>query len=151
MTRNRQRPEPLGEFSEWHRSDTGMPNWYKWLDIDYCGYIDPNRWPEYGYEPYVIIECIHIRDREKWGPNVNRKYPLHGHKQQFYEMLNRQLDVPVYVMWHPSECDQFIIREITEEETHTLSKQGFASLLDACRKKITNQQTAPVLSSSNNR
>lgn len=133
MTRSRQRPEPLGEFSEWHRNK--MPSWYKWIDADYVGYIDPQRHPNHAYEPYIVLELIHVRNRSKWDKNVHRKYPLHGHKEEFYKALNEQLDAPVYIVWHPSACDEFVVRKLNEESTQHLKRQGFADLLDAHRKK----------------
>jgi hypothetical protein len=133
MTRSRQRPEPLGEFSEWHRNK--MPSWYKWIDADYVGYLDPQRHPNHAYEPYIVLELIHVRNRSKWGKNVNENYPLHSHKEEFYKALHEQLKLPVYIVWHPSECDEFVVRKLDEEHTAHLARAGFADLLDAHRKK----------------
>lgn len=133
MTRSRQRPEPLSEFSEWHRGN--MPSWYKWVDADYIGYIDPFRHPDHGYEPYIILELIHVRNRDKWGEGVRRRYPLHEHKERFYTALNEQLDAPVYVLWHPTDCDEFVIQKLDSEKTQHLDRAEFADLLDTHRKK----------------
>ena len=136
MTRSRQRPEPLGEFSEWHRDN--IPSRYKWIDADYVGYIDPQRHPNHAYEPYIVLELIHVRNRSKWDENVHNKYPLHGHKEKFYNALSERLDVPVYVVWHPSACDEFVLRKLNEELTAHLTQAGFADFLDAHRKKAFN-------------
>lgn len=138
MTRERIRPEKLDPFSEWHREH--MPSWYTWIDIDYVGYVDSTQWGEYGYRPYIAIELIHVRNREKWGPSVNKKYPLHDHKQKFYEKFNDSIDIPVYVMWHHSNCDEFFIRHINASDTYRFTPTDFADFLDNQRKAVTEQK-----------
>jgi len=138
MTRERVRPEPLSVFYEWHVEN--MPSWYTKIDADYVGYIDPYRFPEHAYKPYIIMELIHIRNREKWGSDAPSKYPIHNHKKHTYEEIDERIDVPVYVMWHPSACDEFIIKRLGDDETKQLDdKHEFADFLDDRRDDMINK------------
>lgn len=135
MTRERQRDTPLGAFSEWHRET--MPSWYKYIDIDYVGYIDSHRWSEYAYEPYVFIELIHVAKEGAWGGDVPSRYPLHDHKKQHYKRLQENSGVPVYVLWHPTDCDEFFVGRLGVEQTFAerMDDQDLASMLDHLRER----------------
>jgi len=143
MTRERERDEPLSVFSEWHRDeDVGMPGWYKYIDADYIGYIDPYRYPPHGYKPYIIMELVHVTDREKWESDtpVHQQWPLHDHKRETYASVDEKIDVPVYVMWHPSACDEFVVKGLGDGETKQLSdKHEFADFLDDRRDYMINK------------
>lgn len=139
MTRERYRSDPLSEFSEWHRQ---QPSWYTWIDADYIGYIDPKNpdWDGYAYLPYIIMELIHISKREVWdeyNDDINKKYPLDEHKKAVYKNLERYTNIPTYVMWHPSECDEFVAMRLggnTLTKQYIESPKEFLDFLDERRK-----------------
>ena len=140
MTRQRQRSEPLHVFGEWHREN--MSPWYTHIDADYVGYIDAYNFPEHAYKPYIIMELIHVRDYDKWQSDtpVPQQYPIHDHKKHAYEGIDERIDVPIYVMWHPSACDEFIIRKLGDDETKQLDdKHEFADFLDDRRDDMINK------------
>jgi len=136
MTRDREHRETLGPFPDWHRDN--LPSWYTCMDIDYTGYIDPYEWPEYAYEPYVFIELIHVANLNNWGENVLEQYPLHEHKKQFYFNIQKRTEIPVYVLWHPTDCSECIVKRIgnhNELSTHCEDKHEFCNFLDEMRQK----------------
>lgn len=137
MTRERQRPEPLSVFGEWHRDQ--MSPWYTWIDADYVGYIDPHNYPEHAYKPYIIMELIHIRNREKWESDISvtQKYPIHDHKKHAYAGIDERVNLPVYVLWHPSACDEFVTRKLGDDQTRKLDdKHELADFLDDRREDM---------------
>lgn len=132
--KDRYRPDPLSEFSEWHRNN--IASWSKYIDADYIGYIDPNRYPEHAYEIYVIIELIHVSNDSEWGEDVPSQYPLYGHKRRVYEHLAKALDIPTYVVWHTSDCDEFFIKPLGDGGTECERLRGtyqFQGFLDQHR------------------
>lgn len=136
MTRQRQRQQSLGPFSEWHRNS--MPSWYKYIDIDYTGYIDSKRWSKHGYEPYVFIELIHVAKDGAWGEDVPQRYPLHDHKKELYRKVQKASGVPVYVVWHPTDCREFFVGRLGVTQPFIkrfTDSQQLANLLDHLRKQ----------------
>lgn len=138
MTRDRYRKDPLSEFSEWHRE---QPSWYTWIDADYVGYIDPkkNSWSDHAYSPYIIIELIHVSKRQAWddyGINIDDAYPLDTHKKLVYQKMEGQSNIPTYVVWHPTECDEFVTKRLGAtkiSKRHLKSESEFLDFLDERR------------------
>lgn len=107
-------------YSDWHRYPT-LPKWCFMTDADWW----EQRVKNGQLRTVACIETIEVKVVD----SADKGHPLFPSKKPLYQGIQEKMGIPVYIVWHNPDCNDFLVLRLGETKAKRMNEQEYKEFI----------------------